>query len=81
VTQDLVSRLRQPWATTSAEKLAGEAADALERLQADAASKQARIDELMWEYCPQEMTDAQKQEWDFHQKPSVSAQNKALRSR
>ncbi len=31
--------------------------------------QQAKIDELMLEYCPEDMTDAQYQEWERHQKP------------
>ena len=31
------------------------------------ANKQARIDELMFEYCPDEMTSAQIAEWEKHQ--------------
>jgi hypothetical protein len=31
---------------------------------------QARVDSLMLEYCPSEMTDAQREEWAKHQRPS-----------
>lgn len=30
---------------------------------------QARIDELMLEHCPEEMTEAQKENWARHQQP------------
>ena len=33
------------------------------------ASMQARIDELMLEYCPDEMTEHQKTTWAEHQRP------------
>lgn len=36
----------------------------------DAASKQAKIDELMLEFCPDEMTDEQITEWAKHQVPA-----------
>ena len=39
----------------------------------DANSKQARIDELMLEYCPDEMTPEQIEEWAKHQVPDDSA--------
>lgn len=32
------------------------------------AAKQARIDELMLEYCPNEMTEEQLEEWSKHQR-------------
>jgi hypothetical protein len=35
----------------------------------ECAVKQAQIDRLMLEYCPDEMTEAQVQEWRRHQKP------------
>lgn len=33
------------------------------------AAKQAKIDRLMWEYCPQEMTLEQVANWEAHQQP------------
>lgn len=36
------------------------------------ASKQAEIDRLMLEFCPEEMTEDQKAEWAKHQKPLES---------
>lgn len=50
-------------------------ADALERLvtaSAEGASKQAKIDALMLEYCPDEMTPEQLEEWGRNQVPSAS---------
>lgn len=41
----------------------------VEELQAENASKQAKIDRLMWEYCPDEMTEDQISEWEKHQAP------------
>ena len=45
----------------------------LEKAGKDAASKQARIDELMLEYCPDEMTPEQIDEWAKHQEPVIAA--------
>lgn len=41
---------------------------------AKADALQARIDELMLEYCPNEMTEAQKANWARHQKPASNEQ-------
>ncbi len=38
-----------------------------ERLRKEANAKQAKIDELMLEYCPEDMTKEQLQEWGKHQ--------------
>lgn len=46
-------------------------ADRVEAVERDAASKQARIDALMLEYCPEEMTPDQREEWARHQKPAI----------
>lgn len=40
-------------------------------LQSECASKQAKIDSLMLEYCPHEMTAEQIAEWARHQKPAA----------
>lgn len=45
----------------------------LDKAEKDAASKQARIDELMLEYCHDEMTPEQINEWAKHQKPVIAA--------
>ena len=37
------------------------------RLERELAAKQARIDELMQEYCPEEMTPEQLSAWERHQ--------------
>lgn len=34
---------------------------------------QARLDALMLEFCPEEMTEAQKANWARHQKPVIAA--------
>jgi len=39
----------------------------------DAAAKQAQIDRLMLEYCPDEMTPEQMEEWSKHQVPAIDA--------
>ena len=36
-------------------------------LETQISAKQARIDELMWEYCPSEMTSEQIDEYSKHQ--------------
>jgi len=33
--------------------------------------QQAKIDRLMLEYCPNEMTEAQLVEWESHQRPEI----------
>lgn len=43
--------------------------DAIELLQAELAYKQAQIDRLMLEYCPDEMTSEQIAEWGRNQRP------------
>lgn len=47
--------------------------EAVKLLQKELASKQAKIDSLMLEYCPDEMTVEQTDEWARHQKPAGSA--------
>ena len=47
-----------------------------DRAEADAAAKQARIDELMLEYCPDEMTPEQIENWKRHQVPAIDAARK-----
>jgi hypothetical protein len=39
------------------------------KLERTVNSQQAKIDRLMLEYCPDEMTDEQLVEWAKHQKP------------
>lgn len=39
------------------------------QLQDEVANRQAKIDELMMEYCPDEMTMGQLVDWSAHQKP------------
>ena len=45
--------------------------NALCDMAAQVPALQARIDALMLEYCPDEMTEAQKANWAAHQKPYV----------
>jgi len=47
-----------------------------DRAEAEAAAKQARIDELMLEYCPDEMTPEQIENWKRHQVPAIDAARK-----
>lgn len=47
----------------------------LEAARKDAESKQAKIDRLMLEYCPDEMTPAQVKEWELNQKPFTGCPN------
>jgi len=51
------------------EQRLSEAADRIETLERELAAAQAKIDALMLEYCPDEMTDAQREEWARHQVP------------
>lgn len=44
-------------------------------------AKQAKIDALMLEYCPDEMTDAQREEWGKHQRPSHETSDELSRLR
>jgi len=46
-----------------------EAADEITRLRAEVEAKQARIDALMLEHCPDEMTQEQTDNWKAHQRP------------
>ena len=44
--------------------------DEYNQLKAELASKQAKIDQLMLEYCPEEMDQEQKENWAKHQVPA-----------
>jgi hypothetical protein len=48
----------------------------LQNLMAALNAKQAQIDSLMWEFCPGEMSEAQKRNYARHQRP-VSAEQEA----
>lgn len=52
--------------------------DEVSRLRREVASKQAQIDSLMLEYCPDEMTDEQMGNWERHQIPSSMEREIAL---
>lgn len=54
-------------------RAAEQQAEQLSAAKKDADSKQARIDELMLEYCPNEMSPEQIEEWEKHQVPDDSA--------
>jgi hypothetical protein len=49
----------------------------LDRNADQIASKQAQIDRLMMEYCPEEMSPEQKAEWKKHQRPLMTPEQKA----
>jgi hypothetical protein len=49
----------------------------LDRNAEQIASKQAQIDRLMMEYCPEEMSPEQKAEWKKHQRPLMTPEQKA----
>jgi len=51
--------------------------DLLIRAMAAIHGQQAKIDALMLEYCPDEMTPAQLEEWGRHQRPGRDASAKA----
>jgi hypothetical protein len=40
----------------------------IDRLRTEVAAKQARIDALMLEFCPQDMTPGQLANWEMHQR-------------
>jgi len=46
------------------------------QLERELAAKQAEIDRLKLEYCPNEMTMQQRMEWAKHQTPAVAAPEK-----
>ena len=69
-----IERMRQVWnaareeleqqlAALNAHQIAYEA-----QAERELAAAQARIDELMLEYCPDEMTEEQLEEWSKHQR-------------
>jgi uncharacterized iron-regulated protein len=60
-------RLRQKLAV--AETMGNVWKAAAEYAAKTADDRQARIDALMLEYCPDEMTEAQKENWAKHQRP------------
>ena len=41
-----------------------------EQLKIEVAANQAQIDELMLEFCPERMTETQKENWAKHQVPA-----------
>ncbi len=46
------------------------------RLRGEVAAKQARIDELMQEFCPDEMTDEQRAEWARNQRTLIATEER-----
>lgn len=54
-------------------------AERVAALEREVAAKQARIDALMFEYCPDEMTPEQVAEWARHQRPVSEQEADATR--
>lgn len=46
----------------------------VERLRTQVAALQARVDALMLEFCPDEMTEEQKETWARHQRPAARSE-------
>ena len=51
-------------------------AERIADLERQLAEKQAEIDRLMLEFCPEEMTQEQKETWASHQKPAADEARK-----
>lgn len=51
------------------ERLLADHEEEKSKLRRTIAARQAQIDRLMFEYCPDEMTEEQKQRWAQHQTP------------
>ncbi len=51
-------------------------AERIADLERQLAEKQAEIDRLMLEFCPDEMTQKQKETWASHQKPAADEARK-----
>lgn len=64
-TDDLEKRLAEYFTDPEAAKQ--QAVEEYRQLERELASKQAEIDALMIEYCPDEMTPEQLEEWGKHQ--------------
>lgn len=60
--------------------LKGKAFAEVDALRAEVEAKQARIDALMFEYCPDEMTPEQIEEWARHQKRVPESEEAELRA-
>ncbi len=60
-------------------EITDEAADKIERLQEELAAKQAEIDRLMLEFCPDEMTQEQLDEWGRNQRAVPEEELAALK--
>jgi hypothetical protein len=63
---------------TAYQKQAGEYRERIRELERMNAAKQARIDELMLEYCLDEMTPEQVAEWKRHQIPVAPEEARAI---
>lgn len=82
---DLVARLRAVNPTRYIKTLVNEAADNIEALRrsvgnllATVDAKQAKIDALMMEFCPGEMSKEQRAEWARNQRPVTAEEHDAL---
>lgn len=52
--------------------------DQIKELKATIQSQQAKIDELMLEYCPEDMTKEQMDEWARHQRPVTKEEERRI---
>ena len=69
--ETLIEKLRGYKSTPRhCEELCFEAAIEIESLRQQLSAAQAKIDELMLEYCPEEMTNEQIAEYEKHQRPA-----------
>ena len=50
----------------------------IKELEAKIQSQQAKIDELMLEYCPEDMTQQQMDEWARHQRPVTKEEERRI---
>lgn len=64
----MLDNLRKKW--DESRRAAVPVQDMLDELRKELAEKQEKIDALMLEYCPDEMTVEQTDEWARHQKPA-----------
>jgi hypothetical protein len=65
---DAKTRVIRHW--SEAMKWYGEMVQHARQLERELNAKQAEVDRLMLEYCPQEMTAEQMQTWASHQRPA-----------
>ena len=71
---EAIRALPDPCDLTEAREMVHRLAD----LEKQLASKQAKIDTLMEEYCPDEMTEEQMANWAAHQRPATPEETAAI---